>query len=128
MARKAIQPATVHPTVGYSHARRAGNTLYVSGQVPRTVDNEAVDPGDLEAQVRQVFDNLEAVLVAAGGSPDDIVKLTTYLTHRDQFATWRKVRDSRFREPYPASTLVIVDSLSYPEYLVEVDAIAVLDR
>jgi 2-iminobutanoate/2-iminopropanoate deaminase len=75
-----------------------------------------------------VFDNLEAVLVAAGGTLDDIVKLTTYLTHRDQFPVWRTVRAGRFREPFPASTLVIVDGLSFPDYLVEIDAIAVLAR
>lgn len=91
MTFEAIRPAGVHPTTGYSHAVRVGNTLYVSGQVPRDPDNRIVD-GDVDAQVRQVFSNLGAVLKAAGASFRNIVKMSTYLTDRNDFETWRRVR------------------------------------
>ncbi len=87
-----IRPTEVHPAAGYSHAVRAGNTLYISGQVPRDPRNEIVDPTDLEAQIRQVFANLVGVLEAAGGDLSCLVKVTTYLTDQRQFETWRRVR------------------------------------
>ena len=126
MTFEAIRPAAVHPTTGYSHAVRVGNTLYVSGQVPRDPDNRIVD-GDIEAQVRQVFANLQAVLEAAGASFRNVVKMTTYLTDRSDFETWRRVRAEILAEPYPASTLVVVEALSYPEYAVEIEVVAALD-
>lgn len=125
--RTTIQPIDVHPTNGYVHAVRVGDTLYISGQVPRNPDNSIVDPSDLEAQIRRVFANLLGVVKAAGGDGHSIVKVTTFLTDRSQFETWRRVRSENFDEPYPASTLVVVDCLSYPEYLIEMEAIAVLD-
>lgn len=126
MTFEQIRPAGVHPTTGYSHAVRAGHTLYVSGQVPRDVENRIVD-GDVDAQVRQVFANLQAVLEAAGGSFRNVVKMTTYLTDREDFETWRRVRSEFVGEPYPASTLVVVEALSHPEYVVEIEVVAVLD-
>jgi reactive intermediate/imine deaminase len=123
---EAIQPDAVHRATGYSHAVRTEKTLYVSGQVPRD-DQGHVAEGDVEAQVRQAFANLEAVLEAAGAGFRNVVKVTTFLTDRGQFETWRRVRAELFAEPYPASTLVVVAGLSYPEYLVEIEAIAVLD-
>jgi len=125
--RTTIRPIDVHPTNGYAHALRVGETLYISGQVPRNPDNSIVDPSDLEAQIRRVFANLLGVLKAAGGNASSLVKVTTFLTDQGQFDTWRRVRSEVFLEPYPASTLVVVDSLSYPEYLIEMEAIAVLD-
>jgi enamine deaminase RidA (YjgF/YER057c/UK114 family) len=102
------------------------DTIYISGQVPRDAQNDIVDPTDLEAQIRQVFANLVSVLEAAGGDIRSLVKVTTYLTDQSQFETWRRVRGEVLQEPYPASTLVVVQSLSYPEYMIEMEAIAVL--
>jgi enamine deaminase RidA (YjgF/YER057c/UK114 family) len=101
--------------------------LYISGQVPRDTHGDVVDPGDLEGQIRQVFANLLSVVRAAGGDATSLVKLTTFLTEQSQFETWQRVRGEILREPYPASTLVVVDSLSFPEYLIEIEAIAALD-
>jgi reactive intermediate/imine deaminase len=126
MTFDAIQPASVHAPSGYSHAVRAGTTLYVSGQVPRDAHGH-VAVGDVETQVRQTFANLGAVLGAAGADFRNVVKLTTFLTDRAQFETWRRVRAELFAEPFPASTLVVVAALSFPEYLVEIEAIAVLE-
>jgi enamine deaminase RidA (YjgF/YER057c/UK114 family) len=124
MRRENVEPTDVHPAIGYAHAVRVGDVLYISGQVPREPDGTIVDPTDLEGQIRRVFTNLLRVLEAAGGDPGDLVKVTTFLTHREQFEVWRRVRGEMLQPPYPASTLVVVDSLSYPEYLIEIEAIA----
>ena len=128
MRFEAIRPSNVHETKGYSQAVRIGNTLYVSGQVPKDRSDRIVGVGDFEAQARQVYANLRAVLEAAGGSLDDVVKITTFLTRQDLFEDWRRIRAEVFKgEAHPASTLVVVASLSHLDYLVEIEAIAVID-
>jgi enamine deaminase RidA (YjgF/YER057c/UK114 family) len=127
MKRMTIRPTDVHQPTGYAHAVRVDGMLYVSGQVPRRPNDDIADPSDPEAQIRQVFANLLAVLQAAGADSRSLVKITTYLTDPEHFETWRRVRDEVLEEPYPASTLVVVDSLSFPEYLVETEAIAVIE-
>ncbi len=127
MAHTTVRPTGVHEPSGYSHAVRAGNTLYVSGQVPRDRAGQSVAVGDFEAQLRQVYANLRGVLEEAGGGVANIVKVTTLITRPEDFETWRRIRSEVFGEPFPASTLMVVAGLSHPEYLVEVEAIAVLD-
>ena len=128
MRFEAIRPSNVHETKGYSQAVRIGNTLYVSGQVPKDRSDRIVGVGDFEAQARQVYATLRAVLEAAGGSLDDVVKITTFLTRQDLFEDWRRIRAEVFKgEAHPASTLVVVASLSHLDYLVEIEAIAVID-
>ena len=128
MRFEAIRPSNVHETKGYSQAVRIGNTLYVSGQVPKDRSDRIVGVGDFEAQARQVYANLRAVLEAAGGSLDDVVKITTFLTRQDLFEDWRRIRAEVFKgEAHPASTLVVVASLSHLDYLVEIEPIAVID-
>lgn len=128
MRFEAIRPSNVHETKGYSQAVRIGHTLYVSGQVPKDRSDRIVGVGDFEAQARQVYANLRAVLEAAGGSLDDVVKITTFLTRQDLFEDWRRIRAEVFKgEAHPASTLVVVASLSHLDYLVEIEAIAVID-
>ena len=117
----------VHPTKGYSHAAKAGQTLYISGQVAKDTGDNLVGKGDFETQARQVHTNLKSILEEAGGSLENIVKTTTFLTLFDHIPAYRKVRDEFFQEPYPASTLLIVESLALPDYMIEVEAIAVLD-
>jgi len=114
----------VHPTRGYSHAARAGNLLFVAGQVAKDSDDQLVGRGDIEAQARQIYRNLETVLKEAGGSLTDIVKMTTYLTHPGYIEGYRAVRGEFFRDPMPPNTLVICESLASPEFLMEVEAIA----
>ncbi len=127
MTREVIRPANVHPATGYSHAWKVGNTVYVAGQVALAREGRLVGPGDFEAQAVQVFENLKAVLEAAGASLENVVKTTVFLTHfahRDKF---REIRARYFKEPFPASTLVFVESLAQPDWLIEVEAIAVVD-
>jgi reactive intermediate/imine deaminase len=127
MAHEILKLKSVHPTVGYSHAAKAGNTLYIAGQVAQDVEGNVVGKGDLEAQVSQVFTNLKNVMEEAGGSLQNIVKMTTFLTHYNDIETYRSVRNQYFSEPFPPNTLLIIESLALPDYMIEVEAIAVLD-
>jgi reactive intermediate/imine deaminase len=127
MAHEILKLKSVHPTVGYSHAAKAGNTLYVAGQVAQDVEGNVVGKGDFEAQAHQVFTNLKNIMEEAGGSPRNIVKMTTFLTHYNYIETYRSVRNEYFSEPLPPNTLLIIESLALPDYMIEVEAVAVLD-
>jgi enamine deaminase RidA (YjgF/YER057c/UK114 family) len=126
VAHDILDIKTVHPTKGYSHAARAGNLLFIAGQVAKDRDDKLVGLGDAAAQARQIYRNLAAVLGEAGGSLSDIVKMTTYLTHSGYVETYRTVRNEFFTDPMPPNTLVICESLATPEFLMEVEAIAVV--
>jgi len=125
--REIVAIESVHPTGGtYSHAVRAGDVLYIAGQVAKDQEGNVVGIGDPEAQCRQVFANLAAILEEAGSGLEHVVKFTTYLTHPSYIEAYRKVRNETLSKPMPANTLVIVESLVSPELLVEIDAVAVV--
>ena len=126
MSRTAVEVQSVAPPQAhYSHAIRAGNVVYIAGQVPVDPDGQLVD-GDAEAQARQVLTNLKGVVEAAGATMDDIVKTSVFLTTRSDRAAVGKVRREFFADPPPANTLVIVAGLAEPEMLVEIEATVVL--
>ena len=127
MAHEILKLKSVHSTVGYSHAARAGNTLYIAGQVAQDVGGNLVGKGDFEAQARQVFANLKSIMEEAGGSLQNIVKMTTLLTHYNYIGAYRNARNEYFSDPFPPNTLMIIESLALPDYMIEVEAIAVLD-
>ncbi len=127
MAHEILELKNVHPTIGYSHATKAGNTLYIAGQIAKDKDGNLVGIGDIEIQARQVFTNLKNILKEAGGDLHNIVKMTTFLTHYNSIEGYRKIREDYFIEPCPPNTLLIIDSLALPEFMIEVEAIAVLD-
>jgi enamine deaminase RidA (YjgF/YER057c/UK114 family) len=104
MAHETLKLKSVHPTVGYSHAAKAGNTLYIAGQVAQDIDGNLVGKGDFESQVRQVYVNLKNIMEEAGGSLNNIVKMTTFLTHYNYIETYRNVRNEYFSEPCPPNT------------------------
>ena len=128
MAREIIQPVSVHSTagVGYSHVAKAGDTVYIAGQIALNAGGNLVGKGDAEAQTHQVYANLQAILEELGGSLEDIVKLTTYLTDRSHLEAFRRVRNRFFRDPFPPNTLLFVSGLAHPDYLVEIEAVAFL--
>lgn len=95
----------------YSQAVKAGNTVYLSGQIPLVPETMEMVNGDMEAQIRRVFDNLAAVAEAAGGSLADLVKLNVYLTDLGHFPLVNKIMASYFSEPYPARAAVGVAAL-----------------
>jgi reactive intermediate/imine deaminase len=101
-------PAAIGP---YSQAVRAGNTLWLSGQIPLDPLTKELVKGDIEVQARRVFDNLKAVISAAGAGFDDVVKTTIFLTDLGHFAEVNKVMAEYFREPYPARSTVGVAAL-----------------
>jgi reactive intermediate/imine deaminase len=109
----------------YSQAVRAGNTVYLSGQIPLDPRTMELVTGDVETQVRRVFDNLQAVARAAGGELGAAVKVNVYLTDLAHFQTVNKVMAEYFAEPYPARAAVGVASLPRGA-AVEVDAVLVL--
>ena len=127
MAHEILKLSSVHSTVGYSHVARVDNTLYIAGQVAKDIDGHLVGKGDFETQVRQVHTNLQSILDEVGGSLRNIAKMTVFLTHYNYIETFRSVRDEFFQEPYPANTLLFVESLALPDFMVEIEAIAVLD-
>jgi reactive intermediate/imine deaminase len=101
-------PAAIGP---YSQAVRAGNTLWLSGQIPLDPVTKELVQGDIETQARRVFDNIKAVVAAGGANLDAVVKTTIFLTDLSHFALVNKVMAEYFREPYPARSTVGVAAL-----------------
>ncbi len=95
----------------YSQAVKAGNTVYLSGQIPLDPATMELVQGDISVQVKRVFDNLKAVCEAAGGSLQDIVKLNIFLTDLAHFATVNEIMATYFQQPYPARAAVGVAQL-----------------
>lgn len=112
MSKQIISTPNAPAAIGvYSQAVRAGNTLWVSGQIPLDPKTGQLVDGDIEAQIRRAFENLKAIVLAGGATLDDVVKATIYLTDLAHFALVNKVMAEYFREPYPARAAVGVASL-----------------
>lgn len=109
----------------YSQAVKVNNTVYLSGQIPLVPDTMALVGGDINNQIRQVFDNLTAVCVAAGGDLNNIVKLNIYLTDLNHFPTVNEIMTQYFEEPYPARAAIGINALPKGA-LVEMDGIMVI--
>ena len=106
----------------YSQAVRAGNSVYVSGQIPLDPDSMEVVQGDISAQIKRVFENLKEICGAAGAGLNDIVKLTVYLTDLENFPLVNKIMAEYFDLPYPARAVVEVSNLP-KNVSIEIDAI-----
>ena len=123
-----INPPTLPTPPGYSQVAVAsgGTLIMIAGQVALDVHGGVVGLGDFGAQTSQVFRNLIAALDAAGATTSNLIKLTTFVTDISQLAVFRQIRD-QFLDPThpPASTLVQVSRLFRPEFLIEVEAMAV---
>ena len=115
-------PAAIGP---YSQAVRAGDTVYLSGQIPLDPASGMLVDGDIAAQARRAFDNLQAVCIAAGGSMDQVVRLGLYLTDLGDFAAINAVMAEYFQAPYPARSTIEVAGLPRGAGF-EVDAVLVL--
>jgi len=127
MSRLAIAtehaPAAIGP---YSQAVRSGNTVFLSGQIPLDPATGQLVEGDIAAQSRRVFDNLQAVCQAAGGSLDQVMRIGIYLTDLGDFAAVNAVMADYFSAPYPARSTIEVAGLPRGAQ-VEVDAILAFD-
>ena len=129
MERERLNPPGVHaPQANYSHVARVGSMLYISGQVALDEGGKLVGGGDAEAQAEQCFRNIETIVRHFGGTLDNVMKTTTYITDWGFRPLVAKPRDRIFRPPYPANTLVVVTAFASPDFLVEIEAIVALDR
>jgi reactive intermediate/imine deaminase len=127
MPRQIISTDQAPQAIGtYSQAVRMGDTVYLSGQIPLVPGTMELVVGDMEAQIRQVFENLRAVAVAAGGGLQDLVKLNVFLTDLGHFPLVNQVMAEYFQEPYPARAAVGVAALPKGA-AVEMDAVLVLE-
>lgn len=121
-------PGVYAPIPHYSQVSRAGNTLYISGQLGVDTSGQLVAIGDARAQAQQAWRNIIAILSHYGATPRHLVKTNTYITHPAFRQPVGEARDEVFPQPpYPPSTLVVVAALAEPQYLVEIEAIAVLE-
>jgi len=112
MSKQIISTSRAPAAIGvYSQATRVGNTIWVSGQIPLDPKTKELVVGDMEVQVRQVFENLKAIVVAAGAGLDDVVKATVYLIDLSHFALVNRVMAEFFHEPYPARAAIGVAAL-----------------
>ena len=109
----------------YSQGIRVGDLLFVSGQIPLHPETMELVEGPVERQIERIFDNIAAVVEAAGGSLQECVKLTVYLTDLADFGAVNTVMEQRFRPPFPARAVVQVSQLPKAA-AVEVDAIVTL--
>ena len=124
MNKKAIHTDDAPAAIGtYSQAIEAGGLVFLSGQIPLVPATMEIVDGDFETRARQVFKNLQAVAEAAGGSLNNAIKITVFLTDLDNFATVNAVMEEFFEQPYPARAAVGVASLPKG---VDVEADAVL--
>jgi enamine deaminase RidA (YjgF/YER057c/UK114 family) len=119
------------PSGHFSHATVAaaeGKLVFISGMTARRADGSIAGVGDVEVQTRQVLENIKAAVEAAGGSMDDICRVDVYVRNMEHFDQIHKVRREYFKPPLPASTMVEVTKMTSPDYLIEINAIAVVGK
>lgn len=124
-----INPPTMFDPPGYTHLVEisGGRIVYISGQVALDADGNMVGEGDFRAQTQMAFENLKAAVEAVGGSMENIVKLTNFVTDMTHINDYREVRDSFINvERPPASTLVQVVRLFQERFMIEIEAVAVI--
>ena len=124
-----VSPKLRQPSGHFSHATVAqarGRIVFISGMTARCADGSIAGIGDIEAQTRQVCENVKAAVEEAGGGMDDICRVDVYVRNMEQFDRIHKVRREYFTGPPPASTMVEVSKFTSPDYLIEINAIAVV--
>ena len=128
MADSFNAPGVVEPFGAFSSAawQPEGRVLYISGHVSQDADGNTVGKDCMEAQTRQALENIRDVLAHVGGTMDDVAKVTVFCTDVTEIETIHKVRYEFFNPPYPASTLVQVARLIDPDWLIEIEAIAII--
>jgi enamine deaminase RidA (YjgF/YER057c/UK114 family) len=129
MTKKVVQPKTLNdPRPRYSQGllTKPGRLLFIAGQTASDKDGNVVGKDDIEAQAHQVFKNIAAVLKEAGGSFDNLMMTTTYITDIKYREGYNRVRTQYYKKTPPTSTLVVIKGLAREEYLLEIAGIAVL--
>jgi reactive intermediate/imine deaminase len=130
MAKQQVTTSRVREPMGHFSQAIAieakGKLVFISGMTARRPDGSIAGIGDVEAQTRQVCENLKAAVEAAGGTMEDICRVDVYVRNIEHFDKIHKVRREYFKAPAPASTMVEVTKMVSPEYLIEINAIAVI--
>ena len=121
-------PGVAAPFGLYSHASRAGDLVFVAGQLGVREDGSLAGE-DFGAQARQTFENIGAILASQGARFGDVLKYTTYVVRPDLVDAWRSAREEIFQTlypdgGYPPNTLLVIDGLVKPEFLIEIEAVA----
>ena len=130
MATDAIQIRTnpdPYAAFNIAQAYKAGDFIFISGQAALDLQGNIIGEGDFEAQAVQTFENLKAVLAAAGSGMDKLIKVTIYVTNMANFGSVVAMRERYFSPPWPADTLVEVTALALPELMIEIEGIALAD-
>jgi enamine deaminase RidA (YjgF/YER057c/UK114 family) len=132
MTLELINPEDLPTPPTYTHVIVATGSkiVFIAGQEPEDAHGNLVSPGDLAAQARQVFANLGRALAACDARPGQVAKMTIYVVHHrpEYLPVIEEARKALFGDHKPADTVVGVETLARPQYLIEVDAIAVIDR
>ena len=130
MKKQQLQSSKIRqPSGHFSQAiaiEAKGKLVFISGMTARRSDGTITGVGDIEAQTRQVCENIKAAVEAAGGTMDDICRVDVYVRNMEHFDKIHKVRREYFGSPPPASTMVEVTKMTSPDYLIEINAIAVI--
>lgn len=127
--QQVVSPRLAKPSGHFSHATKVvarGTLVFISGMVAKRADGSIAGVGDIEAQTRQVCENLKAAVEEAGGTLDDICRVDVFVRNMEYFETIHKVRREYFKGDAPASTMVEVSKMTSPDYLIEINAIAAL--
>ena len=127
MPRQSFFPNPQNKPRGFSPATKAGNMVFVSGQVAADASGNLVGKGDARAQAEKCLKNVEAALGAAGASLDDLTKITAFIVNAEDYAPYAEARLALFPENGPASSTVFIKGLVSPDYLIEIEAIAVVE-
>ena len=130
MAKEQISTDKLREPSGvFSHAttiEASGKIVFVSGMTARRPDGSIAGIGDITAQTRQVIENIKSALEEAGGTLDDVCRVDVYVRNMEHFDEIHAVRREYFKPPLPASTMVEITKMTSPDYLIEINAIAVL--
>ncbi len=127
MAIERINPSNLSQPGGYYHVVKNGTTVYIAGQVARDKDGNTIGVGDAGAQAEQVFRNLQEALASVGSNLSHIMKITTFMTHREDIPAYRAARGKfLLDDSLPASTLILCAGLADPDFRIEIEAVAVV--
>ncbi len=127
--KEVIQPQSLSdPRPRYSQGivTQPGKLLFIAGQTAIDKNHNMVGKGDIEAQAKQIFENLQAVLKETGATLDNLVMTTIYLTDRKYREGYNRVRNQYYKGAPPTSTLVVVKGLANPDYMIEIAGVAAL--
>ena len=130
MTKREVRSERVRaPSGHFSQAIEAdakGRLVFISGMTARRPDGAIAGVGDIEAQTRQVCENIKSAVEAAGGTMDDVCRVDVFVRNIEHFEQIHKVRREYFKAPAPASTMVEVTKMVHPDYLIEINAIALI--